>query len=46
MVAGSHLHPFQDLHQVTIAEDSGLPRVIIQFRMLQAISASASWDFG
>ncbi len=22
MVAGSHLHPFQDLHQVTIAQDS------------------------
>ena len=35
-----------DLPQAPIAKDSDLPRAVIRFRMLQAISASAACDFG
>jgi hypothetical protein len=38
--------PSDDVCYTAIARDSGLPSVIIRFRMLQAMIASASCDFG
>jgi hypothetical protein len=35
-----------DLHPLLVAKDSGMPIAAIRFRMLQAMTASASCDLG
>ena len=40
------LREFRDPRQAPIAKDSGIPRPVIRFKMLQAMVASASCDNG
>jgi len=41
---GRQLRHFRNFSQAPIAKESGRPRTIIRFKMLQAISASTSCD--